>query len=335
MMKFKPTGLVIALAVSLVSTAAWAQSVRDEPITPIEPYVSDNPAMVELGMKLFFEPRLSMSGIISCNTCHNLSRGGTDNLATSIGHGWVAGPINAPTVLNSSLAIAQFWDGRAANLQEQAAGPIQADIEMNMPHTLALDVLNSIPGYVAEFEAVFGPGEVDMEKVTKAIAEFEETLVTPNSRFDQWLKGDDNAITADELAGYQIFKDSGCTACHNGAAAGGTSYQRMGVVRPYVSTSPVEGRVAVTGKDADRFTFKVPTIRNVEYTYPYFHDGQAKTLEESVDIMGQLQLGRYYTEEEIAKIVAFLKTLTGDMPQMQLPMLPPSSNETPRPDPFG
>ncbi|HRQ48008.1 MAG TPA: cytochrome-c peroxidase [Rhodocyclaceae bacterium] len=334
-MKIRASSLVIALATSVVATATWASNVRDEPITPIEPYVSDNPAKVQLGKKLFFEPRLSMSGIISCNTCHNLSRGGTDNLPTSIGHKWSAGPVNAPTVLNSSLAIAQFWDGRAADLQEQAAGPIQADIEMAMPHTLALDVLNSIPGYVAEFAAVFGPGEIDIDKVTAAIAEFEETLVTPNSRFDLWLKGDDSALTPDELAGYKIFKDSGCVACHNGAAAGGTSYQRMGVVRPYVSTSPVEGRYAVTGNDADRFNFKVPTIRNVEYTYPYFHDGQAKTLEESVDIMGQLQLGRHYSDDEIAKIVAFLKTLTGDMPDIKLPMLPPSSNETPRPDPFG
>jgi len=334
-MKVKLTSLASLLAVTVISSAAFASTVRDEPITPIEPYVSERPELVTLGEKLWFEPRLSMSGIISCNTCHNLSRGGTDNLVTSIGHGWAPGPVNAPTVLNSSLAIAQFWDGRAANLQEQAGGPIQADIEMNMSHTLALDVLNSIPGYVTEFEAVFGPGEIDMDKVTAAIAEFEETLVTPNSRFDLWLKGDDNAITPDELAGYQLFKDSGCTACHNGAAAGGTSYQRMGIVRPYVSTSPVEGRYAVTGDDADRFTFKVPTIRNVEYTYPYFHDGQAKTLEESVEIMGQLQLGRHYTDEEIDKIVAFLKTLTGDMPQIQLPILPPSSNETPRPDPFG
>ncbi len=333
-MKVKLSSLAVAIAVTAVSSVAWASAVRDEPITPIQPYVSENPAKVQLGKKLFFEPRLSMSGIISCNTCHNLSRGGTDNLATSIGHGWAAGPVNAPTVLNSSLAIAQFWDGRAADLQEQAAGPIQADIEMNMPHTLALDVLNSIPGYQDEFEQVFGSRDITIDMVTAAIAEFEETLVTPNARFDQWLKGDDNAITAYELEGYKIFKDSGCTACHNGEAAGGTSFQRMGIVRAYESTSPVEGRYSITGNDADRFSFKVPTLRNVEYTYPYFHDGQANTLEESVDIMGQIQLGRHYTEEEIAKVVAFLKTLTGDMPQLMLPMLPPSSNDTPRPDPF-
>lgn len=324
----------ISLALMFAATAAWGAKARQEPIEPITPAVVTNPAKVELGKKLFFEPRLSMSGIISCNTCHNLSRGGTDNLKTSIGHRWQAGPVNAPTVLNSSLAIAQFWDGRAADLKEQAAGPIQAGVEMAMPHTLALDVLQSIPGYVNEFEKVFGSAGIDMDRVTSAIAAFEETLVTPNSRFDKWLLGDDKALTADELAGYKIFKDSGCVACHNGAAAGGTSYQRMGVVRPYVSTSPVEGRYAVTGNDADRFNFKVPTLRNVEMTYPYFHDGEARTLEEATDIMGQLQLGRYYKEDEIAKIVAFLKTLTGEQPQITVPILPPSSNATPRPDPF-
>jgi cytochrome c peroxidase len=308
-----------AVALAIATTSAWASTVRDEPIKPIEPYVSDKPELVQLGKKLFFEPRLSMSGIISCNTCHNLSRGGTDNLKTSIGHKWAAGPVNAPTVLNSSLALAQFWDGRAANLQEQAAGPIQADIEMGMPHGLALQVLQSIPGYVEEFEAVFGN---------------KETLVTPNSRFDQWLMGNDDALTEDEVAGYQLFKASGCTVCHNGPAAGGTSFQRMGVMEPYQSTSPVEGRAAVTGIDADRFSFKVPTLRNVEYTYPYFHDGEARTLEEATDIMGRLQLGRVYEPQEIDQIVAFLKTLTGDMPEVTLPILPPSSNATPAPDPY-
>lgn len=324
----------VALAITMIGTSLVSANVRNEPIQPIQPYISDNPAMVELGKKLFFEPRLSMSGIISCNTCHNLSRGGTDNLKTSIGHQWAAGPVNAPTVLNSSLALAQFWDGRAANLQEQAAGPIQADIEMGMPHALALEVLQSIPGYVDAFETVFGSREITLDMVTEAIAEFEETLVTPNSRFDQWLLGNDNAISEYELEGYRIFKDSGCTVCHNGPAAGGTSFQRMGVMEPYQSTSPVEGRAAVTGIDADRFSFKVPTLRNVEYTYPYFHDGEARTLEEATDIMGRLQLGRVYSDEEISRIVAFLKTLTGDMPEITLPILPPSSNETPPPDPY-
>ncbi len=331
MMKVKVLGVAIALA---VAGSAWAATVRDEPIKPIEPAKVDNQAKVELGKKLWFEPRLSMSGIISCNTCHNLSRGGTDNLKTSIGHGWKAGPVNSPTVYNSSLAIAQFWDGRAANLKEQAGGPIQADVEMNMPHTLAVDILQSIPGYVAEFKSVYGKDKINVDMITDSIAEFEKALVTPNSRFDKWLKGDDKALSKQELAGYSLFKESGCVACHNGPAAGGTSFQRMGVVEPYKSTSPAEGRSGVTGADADRFNFKVPTLRNVELTYPYFHDGEAATLEQAVDTMGRLQLGRTYNADEIGQIVAFLKTLTGELPQIAMPILPPSSNETPRPDPF-
>ncbi len=307
---------------------------RDEPIKPIEAAQVSDAGKVELGKKLWFEPRLSMSGIISCNTCHNLSMGGTDNLKTSIGHGWKAGPVNSPTVFNSSLAIAQFWDGRAADLKEQAGGPIQADVEMNMPHTLAVGILQSIPGYVDEFKRVYGKDKIDIDMITDSIAEFEKTLVTPNARFDKWLAGDDKALTEKELAGYTLFKESGCVACHNGPAAGGTSFQRMGVVEPYKTSSPAEGRSAVTGVDADRFNFKVPTLRNVELTYPYFHDGQAATLEEAVDIMGRLQLGRTYSADEIGSIVAFLKTLTGELPQIAMPILPPSSNETPRPDPF-
>jgi cytochrome c peroxidase len=192
-------------------------------------------------------------------------------------------------------------------------------------HALAVEVLQSIPAYVAEFKQVFGNDKVTIEEVTKAIAAFEETLVTPNSRFDKWLKGDSKALTAQELAGYKLFKESGCTACHNGPAVGGNSYQKMGVVEPYMASSPAEGRVAVTGKDADRFNFKVPTLRNVELTYPYFHDGAANTLPEAVDTMGRLQLGKKFSKDENTKIVAFLKTLTGDQPNFKLPILPPSS----------
>lgn len=309
-------------------------SVRDEPIKPIQNARVTNQKYVDLGMKLYFDPRLSRSGFISCNSCHNLSMGGTDNLKTSIGHNWSKGPINSPTVLNSSLNLAQFWDGRAADLKEQAAGPIANPGEMAFTHDLAVDMLRSIPGYVQEFESAFGKREITINEVTLAIAAFEETLVTPNSRFDQWLKGDDNAINATELAGYNLFKSSGCVACHNGEAVGGNSFQKMGVVEPYHATSPAEGRSAVTGNDADRFNFKVPTLRNVELTYPYFHDGEADTLTEAVDIMGRLQLGKKFTDEENAQIVAFLKTLTGDQPSFQLPQLPPSSDNTPRPQPF-
>ena len=305
-----------------------------EPIQPIAPPKQIDIGMAELGKKLYFDPRLSKSGFISCNSCHNLSMGGTDNIPTSIGDKWQQGPINAPTVLNSSLNVAQFWDGRAANLQEQAGGPIANPGEMAFSHTLAITVLDSIPGYVREFKQVFGTDKIRIDEVTAAIAEFEKTLVTPNSRFDQWLLGKQDALTADELAGYQLFKTSGCVACHNGPAVGGSSFQKMGVVEPYQAKSSAEGRSAVTGKDADRFNFKVPTLRNVELTYPYFHDGAANTLTEAVDIMGRLQLGKQFTKQENAQIVAFLKTLTGDQPSFMLPILPPSSDSTPRPTPF-
>ncbi|WP_218574539.1 cytochrome-c peroxidase [Halopseudomonas laoshanensis] len=311
-----------------------AERLTSEPIQPIEPASFDEPEKIELGKKLFFDPRLSRSGFISCNSCHNLSMGGSDNLSTSIGHNWQEGPINSPTVLNSSMNVAQFWDGRAATLQEQAAGPINNPKEMASTHVLALDVLRSIPQYRQEFAEIYGSDEIDIDRVTDAIAAFEETLVTPNSRFDQWLKGDDQALTQAELEGYKTFKDIGCTACHNGPAAGGSSFQRMGVVEPYVTDNPAEGRVAVTGKDADRFSFKVPTLRNVELTYPYFHDGAHWKLEEAVDLMARLQLGRELEKQDIDNMTAFLKTLTGDQPDFSIPQLPPSNNATPIPVPF-
>ena len=305
-----------------------------EAIQPITAAKVANPAMVELGKKLFFDPRLSRSGFISCNSCHNLSMGGTDNIKTSIGHNWQRGPINSPTVLNSSMNVAQFWDGRAKDLQEQAGGPIANPGEMAFTHELAIDVLVSIPAYRAEFRQVFGQDKLTIEQVTRAIAAFEEVLVTPGSRFDQWLSGKKSALTKDELAGYQLFKSSGCIACHNGPAVGGNTFQKMGVVEPYKTAMTAQGRSAVTGKDADRFNFKVPTLRNVELTYPYFHDGEAATLTQAVDVMGRLQLGRTFTPDENAKLVAFLKTLTGKQPQLVLPILPPSSDTTPRPVPF-
>lgn len=323
--------LAAASVLAIAATTAKAQ----EPIEPIKPPKSINLGMVELGKKLYFDPRLSKSGFISCNSCHNLSMGGSDNIPTSIGDKWQQGPINAPTVLNSSLNVAQFWDGRAADLKAQAGGPIANPGEMAFSHTLALGVIESIPAYAREFKMVFGKDKIDIDQVTLAIAEFEKTLVTPNSRFDQWLLGRKDALTADELAGYTLFKDSGCIACHNGEAVGGNSFQKMGVVEVYKKNDPAAGRAAVTGKDADRFNYKVPTLRNVELTYPYFHDGAANTLGEAVDTMGRIQLGRKFTADENAKIVAYLKTLTGDQPSFMMPILPPSSDKTPRPNPFG
>ena len=337
-----------ALAAAGIGVSIWASAVtaedaktattstvRNEIIKPIDAVAPKNPSMVELGKKLYFDTRLSKSGFISCNSCHNLSMGGTDNLKTSIGDHWQEGPINSPTVLNSSLNVAQFWDGRAKDLKEQAGGPIANPGEMAFTHELAVSVLESIPQYKDEFKAVFSKDKIDIGMVTDAIAAFEETLVTPDSKFDQWLKGDDKALTTTELKGYELFKTSRCVACHNGPAVGGNSFQKMGVVEPYKTDSKAEGVAGLTKKDEDRFKFKVPTLRNVELTYPYFHDGAAPTLEKAVVTMGQLQLGKKFTDEEVAQIVAFLKTLTGKQPEFMLPILPPSSNDTPRPDPFG
>lgn len=323
--------VVLPLMVLSLSVASLQAA---EPIEAIKPVSKIDLGKVELGKKLYFDPRLSKSGFISCNSCHNLSMGGTDNLKTSIGHNWNKGPINAPTVLNSSMNLAQFWDGRAKDLQAQAGGPIANPGEMASTHTLAIDVLESIPQYVTEFKRVFGNDNITIDEVTAAIAEFEKTLVTPNSRFDQWLLGEKGVLSANEVAGYNLFKSSGCIACHNGPAVGGNSFQKMGVVKPYQAESSAEGRSAVTGKDADRFKFKVPTLRNVELTYPYFHDGQVGTLTEAVDTMGQIQLGKKFSKKENAQIVAFLKTLTGDQPAFQMPILPPSTDKTPVPKPF-
>jgi cytochrome c peroxidase len=324
------TGTIVFVATAIAATPDPFKSLYQT----IEPARVESPAKVELGKKLFFDPRLSKSGFISCNSCHNLSMGGSDNLRTSIGDRWQQGPINSPTVLNSAMNVAQFWDGRAKDLKEQAGGPIANPGEMAFTHELAIEVLQSIPQYVADFKTAYGTEKITIDEVTDAIAAFEETLVTPNSRFDQWLKGDEGALTAQEKAGYDLFNNSGCVACHNGPNLGGNSFQKMGIVEPYQSASSAEGRVAVTGQDADRFNFKVPTLRNVELTYPYFHDGAADTLGEAVDLMGRLQLGKQFTADENAQIVAFLKTLTGDQPSFPLPVLPPSSDSTKRPQPF-
>lgn len=339
-MKLKSKMWLSCTTVSLMmafSASAHAQErykPNNELIVAVGAAKGQNPAEVELGKKLFFDPRLSRSGFISCNSCHNLSMGGSDNLQTSIGDKWQQGPINSPTVLNSSLNFVQFWDGRAKDLREQAGGPIANPMEMAFSHNLAVDILASIPEYREEFKSVFKEDTITIEQITRALATFEETLVTPNSRFDQWLGGKNDAITDQELNGYLLFKNSGCVACHNGIAVGGNSFQKMGVVETYVTDNQSAGVAGVSGKDVDRMRFKVPTLRNVELTYPYFHDGAAQTLAEAVDTMGRLQLGKKYTPEEIKDIVAFLKTLTGDQPDFKLPILPPSSDETPRANPW-
>ena len=321
----------LLLLIPILSFSVLADRQSTEVIKVIEPAQELDAKKVELGKMLFFDPRLSSSNYISCNSCHNLATGGVDNLVSSIGHKWVEGPINSPTVLNSELNFVQFWDGRAAALQEQAAGPIENPKEMAFTHNLAVETLGTIPQYRAMFKEAYDNENPTMQNVTHAIAEFEKTLRTPNSRFDKWLKGDDTALTNREQNGYVTFKRKGCTACHSGPLLGGNMYQKMGLVKKYITDNPEVGRYAVTKNEADKFVFKVPTLRNIELTYPYFHDGAEWDLTQAIITMADIQLGQEITQSEAESITAFLNTLTGELPKVTLPPLPPSTPDTPRP----
>lgn len=285
-----------------------------------------NPDKLKLGTMLFIDPRLSKSGLFSCNTCHNLTTGGVDNLPTSIGHGWKSGSRNAPTVFNAALHFTQFWDGRAKDVEEQAQGPVLNPGEMAASQELVLDRINTIPEYVSLFKKAF-PGEknpVTYENVTRAIAAFERTLMTP-SRFDRFLEGDKNALSSDERKGLDLVVTKGCIACHRGPAMGGESFQKF-------NYGDDMGRYEITKNEEDRKVFKVASWRNVSLTYPYFHDGKVWSLDEAVRIMGEKQLNTKLTDDEVKYIVAFLNSLTGEMTKIDLPMLPPSTDKTPKPD---
>ncbi|KXK30564.1 MAG: cytochrome c551 peroxidase [Candidatus Brocadia sinica] len=303
-----------------------------EPIQPIPMSFDWDSAKIELGKKLFFEPRLSRSGWISCNSCHNLSTGGADNLPTSIGHKWLFGPINSPTVLNARFNLAQFWDGRANDLREQAKGPVANPMEMASNHELAVNVLQSIPAYVQWFKEVYRDEKITIDNIADAIAAFEETLTTPNSRFDWWLKDYDDKITDAEKDGYALFKDKGCIVCHNGFGVGGNSFQKFGIAKPYDKDTQTLGRYNVTKDEKDKYVFKVPLLRNIELTAPYFHDANTWSLSEAVNTMAEYQLGVTLADDETNRIVAFLKTLTGDQPSIIFPILPPSNENTPKPN---
>lgn len=294
-------------------------------------------AEVELGKMLFFEPRLSQAHNISCNTCHNLGTGGADLASVSLGHRWQKGGRNSPTVLNSVYNTAQFWDGRAAALVEQAGGPMVNPVEMGSTRDHVVEMLTHIPGYKAYFDAAFpGDGAITLENATKAIAAFEATLITPNSPFDRFLAGDDGALDDAQLAGLRTFLESGCPACHNGVNLGGNGYQPFGVVEhPEWAVMPPEdkGRFQITRSQGDEYVFKVPTLRNIVLTPPYFHSGSVWDLGQAVQIMGNVQLGEALDETQTAAITEFLATLTGDQPQVVYPILPPPTAETPTPQP--
>jgi cytochrome c peroxidase len=292
-------------------------------------------AKVELGKMLYFEPRLSASALISCNTCHNVGMGGADFQETSVGHRWQKGPRNAPTALNSVFNIAQFWDGRAEDLKQQAKGPVQASVEMNNTPEMTIKALKSMPEYVALFRKVFSgqPDPVSFDNMAEAIEAFEATLLTPDSPFDRYLRGKEDALSAVQKEGLKLFMEKGCGTCHGGINMGGQAYFPFGLVeRPRAEIIAGDtGRYKITQLKSDEYVFKAPSLRNIELTPPYFHSGKVWTLKEAVKIMGIAQLGAVLTAEEVDKIEGFLKTTTGVQPKVEYPILPAPTEQTPKP----
>lgn len=310
------------LALSALSASAALLDSVNIPKTP------QQEAKIELGKMLWFDPRLSLSGKVSCNTCHDLSTNGADTKPLSIGYAGRKGTVNSPTVFNAEKQIAQFWDGRAKTLAEQATGPITNPLEMAMTPELAEGVIRSIPGYRPYFEKAFGSKNPTFSEIAEALAAFETTLTTPNAPFERYLKGDKNALTQQQIDGLKLFRRSGCIRCHSGNLLGGTSFQKVGSVRPYVTDNSSKGRMDVSGKPWDEMMFKVPTLLNVERTAPYFHDGAVKTLPDAVKKMADIQLDMNLSEKQVEEIVAFLESLNGELPKIEKTTLPPSGPET-------
>ncbi|MBC8377403.1 MAG: c-type cytochrome [FCB group bacterium] len=271
---------------------------------------NDTETRIKLGEKLYFETALSNTGDMSCNTCHDLVTAGVDNKPTSEGTNGIPGPRNSPTVFNAGFHFTQFWDGRAADLNEQAGGPILNPAEMAIADSAtAVAIIKAIPEYTELFNEAFGENSINYENITEALAAFERTLVT-HDRFDSYLEGDLKAITKAEVEGLDLFLGKACVTCHMGSMMGANMYQKNGLIKPYHNLND-EGRFEVTGLEQDKFMFKVPALRNIELTGPYFHDGGVESLEKTIQMMGDMQLMQQISDEEAAKIAAFLKTMNG------------------------
>lgn len=347
-MSRRAASMVLAVAGVVACSSAWSQSALMKqaqglfkPLPDAPPALPGNPATpakVTLGKMLYFDPRLSESHSISCNSCHMIGMGGVDLQETSLGHRWQHGGRNAPTVYNAVLDVAQFWDGRAKDLEQQAGGPLVNPVEMGTSEQHVDEQLRGIPGYAPYFAKAFPEARdaITFENVRRAIAVFEATLITPGARFDRYLKGDENALDATQKAGLALFINKGCAGCHNGINIGGGMYSPFGVIeRPGAEILPPgdKGRLAVTKTASDEYVFRVPSLRNVTLTPPYFHSGKSWDLQQAVAIMGSSQLGAKLTDDEVAKLTRFLATLTGNQPSVVLPILPPSAANTPRPHP--
>lgn len=326
-----------------VTTSSMAQQWEALPETP--PIPADNPqseAKIKLGKILYFDPRLSSSGTVSCNSCHNVMEGGDDSRPNSVGVDGQTGGRGAPTVWNSAFLSVQFWDGRAASLEEQAKGPVTNPIEMGMPDwDTVMARLKSIAGYNTLFQEAFGEDNpMTADNAVKAIASYERTLITPNSPYDRYVKGDEKALTEQQVRGMKTFAEAGCSACHMGANFSGPSmsmgegfFQKFPTIAgseydsKYKLTEDL-GRYEVTKKEEDKNMWRVPTLRNIAVTAPYFHNGTVSTLEEAVKVMAKTQLGKELSEAQVADIVAFLNGLTGEFPEQTLPRLPATPGKT-------
>ncbi|TNE86319.1 MAG: c-type cytochrome [Deltaproteobacteria bacterium] len=292
-------------------------------------------AMIDLGRQLYYDARLSKNHDISCNSCHMLDKYGQDGEPTSPGHKGQRGGRNSPTTYNAALHLSQFWDGRAADVEEQAKGPVLNPVEMAMPDEgYVLKVLTSIPGYQEGFKAAFPDDEdpITYDNFAKAVGAFERGLVTP-APFDKYLEGDAAALTDEQKAGLDLYVSTGCTTCHNGVAVGGAMYQKLGLVKPYETAD--KGRGDLTGNEAENYFFKVPSLRNITETAPYFHDGSIASLDEAVKLMASHQLGKELDDAQVKSIVTFLGALKGepDAAYIAKPELPESGPETPKADP--
>ncbi len=331
---FKIRSLVSALA--LISSISVASAWETLPTTAPAP--ADNPTTdekVELGKILYHDPRLSSTGTVSCASCHNTMLGGEDNRPNSMGVNGQTGGRSAPTVWNAAFNTVQFWDGRAASLEAQAAGPVTNPIEMGMKSwDDVVARLKTIEGYQVAFEAAFGKNAITKDNATKAIAAYERTLITPYSPYDRYVAGDKAALTAQQVRGMEKVQALGCTSCHSGPAFNGP-----GMFQPFpIHSNPVyaakyhfkddKGLAEVTKKESDEHLFKVPTLRNIALTAPYFHNGSVKTLDEAVIVMAKTQLDKDLTKEEVADIVAFLNGLTGQFPKQAMPVLPATPGST-------
>lgn len=333
------------LAALLMTLAAAAQAQSPwQPLPDKAPEPPDNPstaAKIELGKMLYFDPRLSSTGTVSCFSCHNVMEGGDDHMTTSAGVHGLKGGRNAPTVWNAAFHSVQFWDGRAPTLEEQSMGPPVNPIEMGMRDLDAvIDRIRDIPGYRPHFEQAFGPGDaVTVDNVAKAIAAYERTLITPGSAYDRYAKGDKTALTPQQVRGMETFAEAGCTSCHQGPAfngpplpAGTGFFMKFPTYpeSPYVAKYKLAedpGRFSATQNEADRGMWRVPTLLNLTYTAPYMHTGTVKTLPEAVRVMASTQLNRTLDDTQVADVVAFLESLTGKFPQQTMPRLPPTPGD--------